>query len=1025
MKHIVGIGFVATALAAPALAATEPRIEATPDWVRAVPIPEADPKKADRPLQLLLVSSQSRYGDNGTDHYIETATVAQNPQGLAAIGTVALPWKPDQSELIVHKVQVLRAGKPIDLLAGGRKFTVLRRENRLEYAMLDGTLTAVLQPEGLMVGDILDVAFTIRRKPGRLSFSGENMAALQRALPVRHFSVRQIWPDGKSFQWRASPEMGKPKLLKTKLGNELALDLLDAVAPTPPADAPLRFQLPPLLQITEYSDWADVSRLLAPHFTAAQELGASSELKVEAAQIAAASPDPAKRAMAALRLVQDQIRYVALAMDLGGHIPASADETWSRKYGDCKGKTVTLIALLKLLGIEAEPVLVSSGWSEALNDRLPQLGLFDHVLVRATVDGRSYWLDGTRSGDRQLLDLASSPFGWGLPVRAAGASLERLPLSPPSQPLTEIEVTYDASQGIRQDVPVNGRVVFRGDLATGYRIALAERGKSEIRKTMDEFDGLPSESEIASFDFQSDENSGTFTYSFAGKAHMSWSDMPASKAQRFRFSNYVVEWDTSFDRPDGPLKDLPHALAYPTYLVSRETVILPNKGAGFTLDGKDLDATVAGTVISRKLKLENGTATAFSSFLRKQKEISAAEARAAKEGLEAVNADRAYVRSPESYGTSKAEIDAVLKGDPVTASGFLERGYQRMRQGENTKAIADFDQAIAKSPDWARSYANKAVALSHKGKLDEAEKAAAKAVALDEADFVAHQALGLVHAGRDRHQEAIASFTRSLELDSDNTFTLEVRARSYIRLRKFDEAVRDWEKVAKLDPSGAPPHIMLAKLAFARGDLARSLSEIKSAADASPNDFRVAFEHALLLYQLGRSEEATPAAAQAISLLDEQLKKQSDSEPIVQQRLLLLLLSGQSGQALKELDAVLARQPDHSRALARRCWVRAVLNQEVGKAVTDCSKALEYNVGYADAAESRAFARLRLSEYDAAISDFTDVISWQPKRAAVYFGRALAKLRKGDAKGAETDFAAARSLNFMVDAQMKSFGFAP
>ena len=50
---------------------------------------------------------------------------------------------------------------------------------------------------------------------------------------------------------------------------------------------------------------------------------------------------------------------------------------------------------------------------------------FNHVIVRARLDGRSYWLDGTRTGDRNLDDLASSTFGWGLALCARTAPRSR------------------------------------------------------------------------------------------------------------------------------------------------------------------------------------------------------------------------------------------------------------------------------------------------------------------------------------------------------------------------------------------------------------------------------------------------------------------------------------------------------------------------------------------------------------------------------------------------------------------------
>ncbi len=649
MRHLFHHLFLSAAfVAAPAAAAQEPSVAPAPAWVEAVPIPAPDPKLADKPLQLLLVNGQSSYAANGgAEHYVEWATLPQNPQGLAALGTIAIPWQPDNADLVVHKVQLIRAGKAIDLLAGGQKFIVLRRENRLEYAMLDGTLTAVLQSEDLQLGDVVNVAFSLRQKPGSIAFAAEKASFLQNELPTRKLRSREIWPKGIDMRWRATPAMGKPELKQTKLGSELVLELDDAIAPKVPADAPQRFQLPAFMQISAYRDWSDISKLLAPVFLSSQQLDAASPLKAEIARIAAVTSDPRRRALTALELVQDRVRYVALAMGEAGYVPASADQTWSRKYGDCKGKTVTLIALLAGLGIEAEPVLVSTGLGDTLGERLPQVKLFDHVIVRARIDGRSYWLDGTGAGDRDLDALASSGFGWGLPLRTAGAALEQIPHDPPPQPLTELDITYDASGGFAEEVPVSGTLLFRGPAATSYRYALAQSGKEELRKSMDQLRmGLPSKKETESYEFGSDDKAGTFTYTFKGKASLDLPTDEKTKAKRYHFSNYVISWDKSFEREAGPLSDAPFALPFPMYLTSRESVILPNKGEGFTLGGKDLETTIAGTYIARKLTIGGGKAVALSTFRRLKKEVPAEEAKRAKSAIKAIDDDDAYVSAP-------------------------------------------------------------------------------------------------------------------------------------------------------------------------------------------------------------------------------------------------------------------------------------------------------------------------------------------------------------------------------------------
>src|SRR5262249_7398246 len=76
----------------------------------------------------------------------------------------------------------------------------------------------------------------------------------------------------------------------------------------------------------------------------------------------------------------------------------------TRRYGDCKDKSLLLITLLKELGIPSDPVLLQFGRRNGLERSLPSPGLFNHVIVRVNVDGHFYYLDPTRLGQHGRLD---------------------------------------------------------------------------------------------------------------------------------------------------------------------------------------------------------------------------------------------------------------------------------------------------------------------------------------------------------------------------------------------------------------------------------------------------------------------------------------------------------------------------------------------------------------------------------------------------------------------------------------------
>lgn len=829
------------------------------------------------------------------------------------------------------------------------------------------------------------------------------------------------------MHWRASKEMGTPRIRKTKLGTELTVDLANVMFPKPPADAPPRFQIPGWLQVSSYEDWNTISRAFAPAFKTATTLSADSRLKGEIARIAEASPDPRVRAMAALRLVQDKIRYVALNMGEGALTPASADETWARKYGDCKGKTAVLLTLLRDLGIEAEPVLVSSYFGDALPERLPQMRMFDHVLVRATIEGRSYWLDGTRSGDRQLDELVSAPFGWGLPVRAEGAGLEQIPSAPPSRPIRESSITYDASAGFAASVPYKAEIRFRGDLATALQFSFSQLGKEKLLENMSGFmTDMPEREDISSYAFASDDASGTFTFTFNGKSTMDWGTAPSSRAVRFRFSDDVISWDIKLDREAGPYSALPHWMPFPAYVTSRETVILPRNGAGFTIDGKSFDRTIAGTHIARTVSIEDGKATAFSSFNRLQREVSAADATASADGIKALKTEVVYIRSPEGYKPSEAEIDAIINTQPTTASGYVDRGYRLMARGELSKAIADFDKAIEMSPRWSRPLANKAIGLLHQGKKEEAEPLLAKASELDDTDFVVHQGYGMLYAMRDEPEKAIQSYNRAIALEPDNGYTLMQRATAYETLGRYRDALADVEQALALGSDDAYVHQYKARLLAEFGAVEPALAAASEAVRIAPDDSFLTGYRGELLVRFGRAEEGHRALDAAIALTDKELARSpTEWASIIARKSALLSIKGDHKVAIDVASRGLQRQFDNVRLLAARCLARAYAALELDKALKDCNLAVQYGFGDLRATQARALVKLRLGQFDAAIADYDLALTYRDQNAHTLYGRALAKQAKGDNAGADKDFAAARRYGFDVHFEFDDIGLKP
>ena len=942
MRILLGLILTFLVVSTPALAAPEPLIAPAPDWVEAVAIPAANPALADRPLQNLLVSTQSRHGTDHSELFVEYALTVQTPPGLQAAGNITLPWQPDQGDLIIHKAHILRGSRTIDLLANGQSFTVLRRENNLEMAMLDGVLTAVMQPEGLSVGDILHVAFTYRRRAGTIGLRGENFFFAGRGFPVRLMRIRETWPADVAMRWRGTGLYENPQIRRTPQGTELLVERQDVEGPEPPAAAPARFAVPVVLELSGYSSWSEISSAFAPLYARAAALAPDSPIRAEIDRIAAASPDPRARAMAALRLVQDEIRYLALVMGEGHLLPAAADQTWTRRYGDCKGKTVLLLALLRGLGVDAEAVVVNSRMGDALGEWLPRISAFDHVIVRARIDGTSYWLDGTRTGDRAIEDLTGAAFSWGLPLRESEARLEPIAVPVPRLPTMAAEVTYDASQGFAGAVPVRMEMTFRGDVATVMRMGIAQRGREAfLQHARQNRQILPEGAEITNWDFREDDVTGGLTVVATGTARLNWRRVPGRQVDELVFDKSTIAWEPALDRAEGPYRDAPYAFEIPYHVAAIETIILPDGGRGYSIEGESFDRTIAGARISRDVAIVDGRAVSRTAFRRLRRELPAREMLAAVAPLRAIRDGEAYLRAPEGALVQRAGATPARGGSDLGAAGREEfgRGFQALQDGDLAAAATAFDRAAALAPAWSLPLSHRAIVHINQAEHDAAGPLLDRAAALDGDDPVVPQARGLILLRQNRPDEAVAQFTRAIALDPDNMYNLTQRAAAHQEAGRTAEALADLDAILAREPDHLGAFVTRARLLAWQERLDETLAQIDGRLAADSGNVDLLHLRAELLRRGGRNDDARIAYQRALEAFDRRVA-QGTGSPGQASRSVLLAGAGQVDRAIAVLGEAIERAPDNAGLLNERCWGRATANVELAAALGDCERAI-------------------------------------------------------------------------------------
>lgn len=428
MRRFIFALSVILALAVPAAAQTL-EITAEPDWVEVLQIPADDPKlraEVEDGEFYLLSDHQMRWVGEEKHSYGRTVAEVTDRAGLDGLATIQLDFDPEFERIYLVRMRILRDGQEIDL-KGRMTSEVYRRETRLDEGIIDGTLTAVLQVPDLRVGDVLDYATVLTRKPMVEAGERGGTSWLEWSTPVILSHTALIWPAGMPLELGPLPPEVIHSVKTLADGSQRHDWRREGHLPHPyEENVPYEVIEAAFLRFSDTRDWTPLALALAPHYTAEYPLPAEWEARVDA--IALAHPTPEARAFAALRLVQDELRYVSLSVGAGGYFARPPVEVIAAGFGDCKDKSLLLRVMLSRLGVTAAVALTDLDGGYGLPEELPGLGAFDHMILRATLDGRAVWMDPTGSHAGGNLGTAVElDYGYALPLAGQGtAALERM-----------------------------------------------------------------------------------------------------------------------------------------------------------------------------------------------------------------------------------------------------------------------------------------------------------------------------------------------------------------------------------------------------------------------------------------------------------------------------------------------------------------------------------------------------------------------------------------------------------------------
>jgi len=116
-------------------------------------------------------------------------------------------------------------------------------------------------------------------------------------------------------------------------------------------------------------------------------VGRSAEVAEQARRLSDGLTESREKLEALLAYTREKVRYVAVEIGIGGYRPSAPSETLGRGWGDCKDKSVLLVEMLEVAGIEAYPALILADTDRRIDREFPSFQ-FNHVIVAVPLDGQ-------------------------------------------------------------------------------------------------------------------------------------------------------------------------------------------------------------------------------------------------------------------------------------------------------------------------------------------------------------------------------------------------------------------------------------------------------------------------------------------------------------------------------------------------------------------------------------------------------------------------------------------------------------
>jgi tetratricopeptide (TPR) repeat protein len=219
-----------------------------------------------------------------------------------------------------------------------------------------------------------------------------------------------------------------------------------------------------------------------------------------------------------------------------------------------------------------------------------------------------------------------------------------------------------------------------------------------------------------------------------------------------------------------------------------------------------------------------------------------------------------FLMQLENWGRALQDCEAWVRLRPNDARAYFSRGYcyEHTHEGQQVayeRAVLDYSKAIELNSATALYYAQRGKCLAETDRPVEALADFTRWVEL-RPSVKAYQVRGACLLALGQFEKAASDFTASIAIEPNDVDTLFLRAECYASIGMRQAAIEDWDAILNLQPENAKAYSRRGVCQVERGKYTRAIEDYGEAIELKPEQALYYLLRAEACRHLAEADEA-------------------------------------------------------------------------------------------------------------------------------------------------------------------------